>query len=314
MAASILRSFTEASWMFGFRHRLALMEASRDYEGTLMMAKRMGYALLEGKDYERLRGKSSTLFILGSGESVQEVRTEQWEHIGKNASIGINSWVVHDFVPDAYSFEEVESQEYVEVSSTISDLLARPEILNQRPLILMLRPHSLTPADRIVSVPRVLAGEVRVYGRTTLFTRQIQNLAMDLEKLMKSFLGGALPAALSLDSGMSVSRLISLGARAGFQKIVLVGVDLNSPHYFFDVDPGYLERRNVKALNPWKYRGKVHDTEETTTRNFPASRFIPALSTAVQSLTGVQVYVSSASSALASSLPVFEWSDQDEIL
>ena len=314
MAPAVVRSLTEKPAMAWLRHRIALSHAARDFGGTTMMSVRMGYPLLSESDYRHLWKENSTLFILGSGESVEEVTTKQWDFVGRSTSIGINSWAVHDFVPDAYSFEEVESNGYTDVSSTLSVLLSRPEVLARRPRILLLRPHASTPASRVVDIPSDLRSEVRLYGRTTLFTRDPKNLSHDLERVLISMVKNRVPAGVSLDAGMSVSRLIGLGARAGFQRIVLVGVDLNSPRYFFDVNTEYWNRRKVAAFNPWHNRGAVHDTEETATRSFPASVIIPALSSAVRSVTGTEVFVSSESSALSSSLPLFRWADKGEIL
>ena len=314
MAPKIVRRIGEMAEMGWLRHRLALSHASRDYDGTVMMSHKMGLPVFAEGDLDHMRAPNSTLFILGSGESVEEVTPRQWDFVRSSASVGINSWAVHDFVPDAYSFEEVKSESYSDVSSTLSLLIARQEVLARRPRILMLRPHASTSAGRVVNVPPELRSEVRLYGRTTLFTREVRNLPGDIRSVLRSMLAQTIPAGISLDAGMSVSRLISMGARAGFEKIVLVGIDLNSPRYFFDINPGYWSRRNVAAFNPWRNRGAVHDTEETTTRSFPATVFIPALSSAIKSVTGSQVFVSSESSALSSSLPVFPWTDEGEIL
>ncbi len=314
MAPTVVRSFTEKPGMGWLRHRIALSHAVRDFDGITMMSVRMGYPLLSDSDYRHLRKENSTLFILGSGESVEEVTTKQWDFVRRSTSVGINSWVVHDFVPDAYSFEEVKDGGYTDVSSTLSKLLTRPEVLARRPRILMLRPHASTPASRVVDIPSDLRSEVRLYGRTTLFTRDAKNLPRDIERVLISMVKNKVPAGISLDAGMSVSRLISLGARAGFHRIVLVGVDLNSPRYFFDVNTEYWDRRKVAAFNPWHDRGAVHGIEETTIRSFAASVIIPALSSAVRSVTGTEVFVSSESSALSSSLPVFRWADNGEIL
>lgn len=294
------------AWM---RHRMALSRACRDHDGTLMMSERMGFALFTETDCQHLRNGKSTMFILGSGESVEEITSDQWDFVRRNVSVGINSWALHDFVPDAYSLEEVESDAYIDVSSTLSTLLGRAEVLARRPQILMLRPHSSTPAKRIVDVPAGLKAEVRLYGRTSLYTRDPRNLTRDLERFIRAMTEGDFPYEISLDGGMSVSRLISIGAKAGFQRIVLIGVDLNSSRYFFDVNSGYWERRGATPFNPWKSRGPVHDTEETTTRNFPASVLIPVLSSALRSVSGTEVFVASQSSALSASLPVFTWTD-----
>ena len=161
MAPTVIRSLTEKPAMAWLRHRIALSLAARDFDGTTMMSVRMGYPLLSESDYGHLRKENSTLFILGSGESVEEVTTEQWDFVRRSTSVGINSWGVHDFVPDAYSFEEVKDGGYIDVSSMISKLLTRPEVLSKRPRILMLRPHASTPASRVVDVPSDLRSEVK---------------------------------------------------------------------------------------------------------------------------------------------------------
>ena len=47
----------------------------------------------------------SSLFIMGSGSSVNDITYEQFKLIKKNFSIGVNSWFIHDFITDIYMFE-----------------------------------------------------------------------------------------------------------------------------------------------------------------------------------------------------------------
>lgn len=279
-----------------------------------MMSQRLGFATLDDSDLGLMRAQGSVLFILGSGETVEELTPQQWNLVSQNVSVGINSWAVHDFVPDAYSFEEVESESYSDVSSTLSLLLARREVIARRPRILMLRPHALTSSSRIVSVPDELRAEVRLYGRTAVVTRDINNLGSDIGRVLRAMLSRNIHPGISLDAGMSVSRLITLGARAGFGTIVLVGIDLNSPRYFFDVNPGYWERRAVAPFDQWRNRGLVHDTEETVTRSFRATEFIPALAAATWSVFGTRVFISSENSALSPFLPVFRWNNERDLV
>jgi hypothetical protein len=314
MAPTMIRRIFEAREMGWFRHQMALIQASRDLRGTVMMSERLGFATLDGSDLGLMRAQGSVLFILGSGETVEELTPQQWNLVSQNVSVGINSWAVHDFVPDAYSFEEVESESYSDVSSTLSLLLARREVIVRRPRILMLRPHALTSSSRIVSVPDELRAEVRLYGRTAVVTRDINNLGSDIGRVLRAMLSSNIHPGISLDAGMSVSRLITLGARAGFGTIVLVGIDLNSPRYFFDVNPGYWERRAVAPFDQWRNRGLVHDTEETVTRSFRATEFIPALAGATWSVFGTRVFISSENSALSPFLPVFRWNNERDLV
>lgn len=314
MAPTMIRRIFEAREMGWFRHQVALIQASRDLRGTVMMSERLGFATLDGSDLGLMRAQGSVLFILGSGETVEELTPQQWNLVSQNVSVGINSWAVHDFVPDAYSFEEVESESYSDVSSTLSLLLARREVIARRPRILMLRPHALTSSSRIVSVPDELRAEVRLYGRTAVVTRDLNNLGSDIGRVLRAMLSRNIHPGISLDAGMSVSRLITLGARAGFGTIVLVGIDLNSPRYFFDVNPGYWERRAVAPFDQWRNRGLVHDTEETVTRSFRATEFIPALAGATWSVFGTRVFISSENSALSPFLPVFRWNNERDLV
>ena len=307
MANRLRRRLAEVQGLGPLRDYLAVQRAQRDASGTAMMATRLGFEVLDREFLAQLRLKSSTLVVLGLGESVEELTPAEWAVIGNCVSVGVNSWLVHDFVPDIYSFEQVQSVLDADARDSMSTLLARPEVLEKNPAVLLFRPHADTHASRVIEIPPRLRERTRVYGRTGVATKSRDNLVRDLRRLIRYSVRGQLPESIALDEGMSVARMISLGVRAGFSSIVLVGVDLNSTRYFFDINPSYLGRRGLKGYNPWKKRGAVHGTEKTDNRAFAASTFIPALAEAARQETGTIVYVSSLSSALAGRLPVFDF-------
>lgn len=308
MGATLIRKLAEAPGFGPLRGHLARQRAQSDAAGTRMMADRLGLAVLDTDFLAQFRAKSPTLVVLGSGESVEEVTPSQWKLIGDCVSVGINSWLVHDFIPDIYCFEQEQSS-LDEDTDSLSKLLREEEVVNRAPAVLLLRPHAETSSDRIVEIPAGLRERTRVYGRTAVVTQDRRNLVRDLRRLIRYSVRDQLPESVAIDEGMSVARMLSLGVRAGFSSIVLVGVDLNSTQYFFDINPSYLIRRGMEHYNPWKKRGSVHGTEETETRTFAASTFIPALAEAARQEVGTSVYVSSSSSALADHLPVFNFDD-----
>jgi len=286
---------------------MAIRHALRDAEGTAKMSQRLELQTLNPSDREWWGAETDTLFILGSGPSIEDITASQWQHIAQHTSIGLNSWVIHDFIPDFYGCEEVESLEYIEVQTTISAMLRREDVTAKRPGVLLLRPQSRTEGNRIIDIPSPLRGRSRIYGRTTAVTRKTTNLVSDLEKLLGSYQRGKIPSPILIDAGMSIARMVSLGVVSGFTKIVLLGVDLNSNTYFFDQNPGYFERRGIDTFNPWKHRGQAHDTQDRTTRHFIATEFLPALASAAKNTHGVDVFLSSTHSALANDLPQYPW-------
>lgn len=295
--ASPLRSLT-ARW-----------RGRQDGEGTRKVARERNAKVLQQDDLavpERSEG-SADLFILGSGPSVLELRASDFDLIGGGTSVGLNSWVLHDFVPDVYAFEEMENDDYVSVAATISGLLGEARIADARPLILHLRPKPHTPSRRLVTIPRALAQDLRYYGRTTVECKNIRNLEHDLTTLLEMKRMRKIPDYVLLDSGSSVARIASLGITRGFERIVLVGVDLNTSDYFFDRDQRFLSNHGLSGFNPSVRRAASHDTEETVNRPFASSEFLVALSKASIRTGGPQIYVGSASSKLAAKLPVFPW-------
>ena len=49
-------------------------------------------------------------FLLGSGSSLLELDESHFASIESGISIGLNLWVLHDFVPDVYYFEGTGDQ------------------------------------------------------------------------------------------------------------------------------------------------------------------------------------------------------------
>jgi hypothetical protein len=223
----------------------------------------------------------------------------------QGTTIGVNSWVLHDFIPDAYSFEEMENDDYSAVAEGLSQALRHQKVLAARPDILHLRPRLATPASRLVAIPTELKPKTRYYGRVLPETRRTGNLLGDLMQLVKAQMNRRIPAHILLDGGFSIARMVSLGISRGYSSIVLVGVDLTTNRYFFEEDTSHLARHGLTNFNPWISRTSSHDTEETANRSFSASQFLVALARASKTLGGPQLFVISQKSKLAIDLPLW---------
>jgi hypothetical protein len=120
-------------------------DARRESSFALRQAETASVPLLSP---DRLRDKlgldsgADTLYILGSGASIEDLTSAHFDHIAKHSSVGINNWGVHPFVPDIYSFESVpwvgDGQDFPRAMG----LLDRGDIRSRQPEILVLRPKT----------------------------------------------------------------------------------------------------------------------------------------------------------------------------
>src|SRR5262249_36622754 len=64
----------------------------------------LGITRLSWVDLSQHR-RSETLFILGSGPSINQISEERWRFIASHDSVGVNMWLYHRFVPTFYVVE-----------------------------------------------------------------------------------------------------------------------------------------------------------------------------------------------------------------
>jgi len=74
----------------------------KNHQTAQSLVKQHGEILNESiKNYKT----SDTLFILGSGPSINDITDDQWKTIKSSDSIGFNFWPVHEFVPSFFMFQ-----------------------------------------------------------------------------------------------------------------------------------------------------------------------------------------------------------------
>lgn len=253
---------------------------------------------------------SGTVFILGSGWSVNDLSAEMLQHIESNQSIGINFWFFHDFVPSAFSFDagKVSSEDEKQVRDSLVSfgvLFGRKSVRDSKPKILYLRPYRSDPGY-LVPTPPELEGLVWVCGRANLVSKNTRCIEADLRLLIQRMMRGKLPRTALPDNGSSAVRLVFLALAQGFTEIVLVGVDLDArPHFWFSSE--YIKRYpEFVALFP-KPDDKPHGTTESNNRALGNREFFVTLEKILTELGVAKLSVGSPSSQLAGDLPLYRW-------
>ena len=174
-----LRNLLEKPWRVSasLRYLLFLRQSRRDALLVQKVGATLGLAVLSSHRRTPSHPRKDTLFILAGGSSVNELGAANWREVDRGLSIGINFWPIHPYVPDILT-SETDSK--TPSNTFLNTLLARPDIAEKSPAMLILR-TLWPPVSHVLPVlPPPFAGKTWVYGRANLITRRLENLHGDL--------------------------------------------------------------------------------------------------------------------------------------
>lgn len=172
---------------------------------------------------------SDTIFILGSGPSINDISDKEWKKINMHNSIGFNWWFVHTFVPSFYLFQAA--------SEGMLNIL-----------------HDKYSEYR--SVPFLLRGSHFAQGKIDFTDKRIHLLknndvfyvreypihsscSIDIELLFKYVEALGIFSFNQISSFVpkwrcTLGLLISLSYQLGYKNIVLCGMDMHGADHFWD--------------------------------------------------------------------------------
>jgi hypothetical protein len=294
-----------------------LAEGYRQSQAVLRTQKTSQLPILKKSDlFTSAGGVSDTFFILGSGESVLHLTPKHWLMVRQGVSVGIGAWTIHPFIPDYLALEHIErepEQDGLVNRETGSERSYREaldgwhadeEVQMRQPRILFFRPPKFSDLSRLAPLGDYWRGRTYLYGRMGPSSRHITELDGEIALYLRLAKSGIVPFSLPFDTGATVVRLIFLAALAGYQKIVLAGVDLRDSRFFWETEPEMLIRRGMSSFFTSE-RGAAHSTE--TTGSFPASEVLPVIGKVICDLLGTKLMVAHESSWVSTILPVLDW-------
>lgn len=240
-----------------------------------------------------------TVFILGSGPSINEITDSRWECIVNADTIGFNWWPLHRVVPKVYVFESLEN--YSELFPYFMSMFEK-------------RAHDYANAVKIVN--NVEDADFRgqlLYAAPQEFKQNmyvgfgVPVVARTVAELRRGFRfmrmrGGFIPGR-SLNwlfkYGGSVTAIISLAVRMGYKRVVLCGIDLGPQAYFYQ-DPSL-----YPASAHWEFapRNEPHLTTRRLEYLVPAQEVIWTMNEEVLQPMGIELLVENKSSTLYPRIP-----------
>ena len=240
----------------------------------------------------RSRKTSDTLFVLGSGSSICTYNSKMWDHIRTHDSVGFNFWLLHEFVPDFYigelPIQDDRREIYFKNLRTVKEGYSS---------CLTMFKTSFIPYYKELS---------KINGRIAL-SRWIN--ADDTNNLLKK-----LPKLVNerhlfprfYHQTATVDWLIFFSMIAGYEKLILCGVDLNHTEYFFEKQREEVESRGLiipKSIQS----NKIHRTiDATQNKGLLLTEVLDVYHRAgLKKLP--KIYIALDSSALHPQLPLYNW-------
>ena len=266
----------------------------------------------------RKRRRSDTLFVLGSGASINQIR--DWDTVASHDSVGFNFWMVHEFVPTFYFFEG--NSRY---AGYIQQIRAGCE------------PSDSQLPARLASLARLIAVRAEKYRNVLLFSKQrsgckaIELFLWRAGLSYRPFVSEnfAAPTAAQLaarctalrkshftkslrffSQGVaSVELNVVLAWQMGYSKVVLCGVDLTNTDYFF-YDPSYRHLADEGLVPPNTQLGRTHKTNDPAQAwgGLPVREVLEIYQENLLK-EDCRIYVENPDSALADAFPLFTLRD-----
>lgn len=262
--------------------------------------KRAGVALLENIDLLKIKS-SDTLFVLGSGPSINQISSSRWQVISRHDTVGFNWWLYHAFVPKFYFFESIDKDVWPEAFDSFLELAKRRAAEYASTVKVAMEIHR-AGTQTFEHLPAAFKQNLFAAHKVEAPARTEAELTRALGHLKGR---GAFQAtgrfSYLVKYAASLTSIMVFGLKLGYKRIVLCGIDLKIANYFFQDRRFYPESWEP----PVTVTTGKHDTDVPLTWRLPVSHVVAAFKRELLGPAGVELYIESRESALWPTLPSF---------
>jgi hypothetical protein len=254
------------------------------------------YTVLSLDDVGQKYKKSETIFILGSSESINEVTKEQWDHISKHDSFGMNWWPVHPFVPTFYYTNYPRQKQH---RDKLEEAITRrkKDYLNTVFFV------SGNRAVKRGMHPRILPG---FFSATPICCFYNYSIPIKLAR-EETFAAKSFEKTLYYRGGLSL--ILDLVNQIQYKNIILMGVDLRNAMHFYDYYPEMQWQFEAGYSKPIEIKKKEKHSTMTTKggTKLPVEQYLYAVNDMYFKPRGISLSVGSSESILAKKIPVYQF-------
>jgi hypothetical protein len=248
---------------------------------------------LQTDDWKR----SDTVFILGTGASINALTREEWAHIAGNDSIGFNFWPVHPFVPSMLFFELSHNDQRDRVHAAL--MAYRNDAYACTPIAVNIK-DSGTALD---AYPETMRNRLYLYSAFN-GARSRGLLRCSLRAFAYAARMGIDVRRMLINHSGSLSTMILFAILSGYKDIVLLGVDLNNTAYFWEGKAAYAG----VPTPPNTQNAQVHSSlDPRNPHSLTIVQFLEILKATRFPNRDYTLYIGNPDSALAAELDVYEF-------
>ena len=215
-------------------------------------------------EYFRRGRESDTVFIFGTGESINGIGEAKWRAIRANDSIGFNWFLLHEHAPKWLHYEPwpQHEEEFIRYySDRVRDGYPSRLILNANH-----PPSKVATLDLLRSVSYHHSYPIRFQSTD----RRIVEKTIQILGALSAYRWLPFKDVFVHQAG-SLGLLIHIAINAGYKRIVLCGIDLNNSKYFYDDRDRYgseiatfASSATHAVLSRLHSEGGIHQASENT--------------------------------------------------
>jgi hypothetical protein len=281
-----------------------LRGAELSYQSILHYSNKSGQKILETSSLKR----NGTLFIFGTGASINLLSSQDWKIIKDNVSWGVNMFLLHEQLIDVY-FPQIGQKRYKHIFDSImyeglsqkalfskeTTFVLRGDWVDNRMLedsIFAKKLFNLYP-DQCYFMPEIPLNEKwkKDFGQTLI----------DFFEVYKKYQSGKFTFTPKI--GNPLNMLLGLALLIGYKKIVLCGVDMESADHFYDNEHYmrlYPSLKNV-MLTPVKLQNRFSQAKGI----FSRSEQVLSIARVGENYFNAKIYISKPVGALKCKLPAY---------
>ncbi|MBV1747563.1 MAG: hypothetical protein KUA36_05355 [Desulfomicrobium sp.] len=260
-----------------------------------------GVNTIDKLDIERYK-TSDTIFILGSGSSINRISDKQWNFISNNDSLGLNFWIIHDFISTFYCYEEPNnSGDRKNIFYNI--LNKKKDLLSEKPFVIKdLLPSKISfdriPGELKKNIYLSLDFDIPAKGDDAVMMEYLWALRT-LGRLQYT---GKIRYIYSITASLSYAAFFSL--LMGYKKVVFCGIDLSDSMYFYEEQADYYKSKGIFVPRSMQQPG-VHSTDMRTDNKIPISYVLKKMHDVIFKDNSVEFYVAKNVGPLSKNFKVF---------
>ncbi|UXX80599.1 hypothetical protein N7E81_05740 [Reichenbachiella carrageenanivorans] len=246
---------------------------------------------------------SDTIFILGSGDSINNYSAAQWKEISDQDSIGFNYWPIHNHVPTFYS---VECASNLNIRKEQINLLnTNKKAYKKTPIILKdifegYWQETVPLIDPELKPNLYIAKEIQLTGRSCEdYLRSIkmyENLGMIKEGSFKY-----IPRKIG-----SLIFLLFFAFFSGYKKVVLCGIDLDGGSSFY-LNERYSKQQEHLQHTISAIKSKKHHTLDKSQNFVTMPELLSFLNKKYFQEKGLSIYLGNKQSSLYPEFSLFNY-------